>query len=58
MVLLGKGGRAFEKGIEFSTSHYPARLVTADFDGDGRADFATNHAANSKVTVLLNRSVP
>ena len=42
-VLLGNGDGTFEPQLRFGAGSFPASLVTADFNGDGRLDLAAGN---------------
>ncbi|HEX8071742.1 MAG TPA: FG-GAP-like repeat-containing protein [Pyrinomonadaceae bacterium] len=46
-------GAAFGAGTNFTTGSSPASVVVADFNGDGKRDFATANLGSSNVSVLL-----
>lgn len=46
---------SFPRGLQptIATDAFPRRLITADFNADGRADLATANQAGSSISVLL-----
>jgi hypothetical protein len=52
-TLLGNGDGTFGTGATYGTGETPAGLVTADFNGDKKADLATINIYDSTVSVLL-----
>jgi len=54
-VLLGNGDGTFKPQLRFGAGTFPASLVTADFNGDGRRDLATGNRGSGDITILLGR---
>jgi hypothetical protein len=52
-VFLGKGNGQFSAPSTFATGKAPIGIVSADLDGDGKADLATANFLDRSVTVLL-----
>ena len=53
-ILLGRGDGTFQPAQEFATAIGTASGVVADFNSDGRLDFATANHDTSSVTILIN----
>lgn len=53
-VLLGNGDGSFQDSNQFDPGgQLPTSLAVADFNGDGRTDFATTNLNSSTVSILL-----
>ncbi|MBI3823924.1 MAG: VCBS repeat-containing protein [Planctomycetes bacterium] len=59
-VYLGDGNLGFTpaSGNPFTVGGNPRAIVAADFDRDGRLDFATANGADDNVSILLNTLPP
>ena len=53
-VFLGNGDGTFQGPTSFQVGEGPDRIVTADFNGDGKPDLATVDSVSSTVTILIN----
>jgi hypothetical protein len=58
-ILLGTGSGSFGTAINFSSGYGPQAIISADFNGDGKADLATGGSStyDNGVDVLLNCSM-
>ena len=54
-VLFGNGDGTFSAVTSGVILNQPGVIVTADFNGDGRLDFATPDAFDKKVYVILQQ---
>ena len=48
------GAISFSGGSTYSTGTYPNVVVSADFNGDGYKDLATNNSSSSNISVFIN----
>ena len=55
-VLLGNGDGTFQPPIAFAGGTGPGAIVTADWNGDGRADLAVTDTTGNAILTLLNTS--
>ena len=53
LILLGKGDGTFQQLVSYSVKSYPAMIVAADFNGDGRPDLAVT--STHDVSILLGK---
>jgi len=53
-VLLGDGSGGFGTPFKMAAERSPARIISADFNGDGRPDLLTANQLVNNVTVYLN----
>jgi hypothetical protein len=53
-VLLGNGDGTFRSAVNYAAGFGVSDLALADFNGDGRVDFAVADAGDNSVTLLLN----
>jgi hypothetical protein len=53
---LGNGNGTFGPLIDVATGLSPYFIITKDFNGDGKLDFAIAHISSGSVTILLNTS--
>ena len=52
-VLLGNGGGTLQNPVNYSVGDNSYGVVTADFNGDGRADLAVANSGGNNVSILL-----
>jgi len=53
-VLLGNGDGTFQRPSHYRVGVSPWKLVSADFNGDGKPDIATINGGDSTISILLN----
>ena len=53
-VLYGLPGGNFSAADAYEVGRYPVRLVSGDFNGDGRADLAVSNYSSDTISVLYN----
>lgn len=49
---------SFSARTDFSTGNEPQEICLADFNGDGKIDFATSNGISNNVSVLFNTTAP
>ena len=52
-IFLGIGDGTFQTPTELTVDSGPTDVITADFNGDGKADLATANSISGNITVLL-----
>lgn len=52
-LLVGSGTGTFTPNASYTVGHDPVSVVSADFDGDGKADIAVANSTTGNVSVLL-----
>jgi hypothetical protein len=55
-VLLGNGGGTLQNPVSYSVGDNSYGVVTADFNGDGRADLAIANSGGNNVSILLAKA--
>jgi hypothetical protein len=53
VALLGNGDGTFQAPVSFTVGSEPLSITVADFNGDGRADFAVGNRSDNTVSVRL-----